>query len=180
VHNSIPFIRPDTFTIDLPAEWSINFNSAYGGPAKPILVKNLKTWEKFADSTIKYYSGTAVYSQTFTIDDPRINSQNRTTIQFDSIYNIATVKVNGVECGTLWTYPYTLDISKALKQGSNKITIEVTNSWHNRLIGDNLLPEQDRITWTTAPFRLKDKPLLPGGLTGKIRLTVYQQAREVK
>ncbi len=180
VLNSIPFILPDTFEIDLPPGWSIKFNSASGGPAKPIIVDNLETWEKFADSTIKYYSGTAVYSQSFTIDASRFNSQNRTTIQFDSIYNIATVKINGIDCGTLWTYPYTLDISKALKPGNNNIAIEVTNSWHNRLIGDNLFPGQNRITWTTAPYRMKDKPLLPAGLNGKVRLAIYQQSREVK
>ena len=88
----------------------------------------------------------------------------------DSVYNIATVKINGINCGTLWTYPYVLDISKAVKSGENKIEIEVTNTWHNRLIGDNLLPPGKRITWTTAPFRLKDKPLLPAGIIGEIKL----------
>jgi len=46
----------------------------------------------------------------------------------------------------------------------------VANTWANRLMGDNLLPEKDRITWTTAPFRLKDKPLLKAGILGNISL----------
>jgi hypothetical protein len=37
------------------------------------------------------------------------------------LYDIATVKVNGIDCGTLWTPPYLLNISKAIKQGENKL-----------------------------------------------------------
>jgi hypothetical protein len=33
--------------------------------------------------------------------------------------------------------PYEIDITKAVKKGENSIEIEVTNTWHNRLIGDN-------------------------------------------
>ena len=80
------------------------------------------------------------------------------------------MKVNGINCGTLWTPPYQIDITKALKSGKNTIEIEVANTWHNRLIGDNLLTPDKRLTWTTAPFRLKDKPLLPAGLVGEVKL----------
>ena len=83
---------------------------------------------------------------------------------------MATVKINGRDCGTLWTPPYRLDISDAVKPGINTIEIQVANTWANRLMGDNLLPEKDRITWTTAPFRLKDKPLLKAGILGNISL----------
>jgi hypothetical protein len=93
-------------------------------------------------------------------------------MKFDSIFNIATVKINGINCGTIWTAPYELDITKAIKPGENKIEIEVTNTWHNRLIGDALLLPEKRTTWTTAPFRLKDKPLLPAGLIGNVTLIV--------
>jgi hypothetical protein len=55
-----------------------------------------------------------------------------------------------------------------LKQGENKLEIVVTNTWANRLIGDNDLPENKRIAWTTAPFRLAGKPLLPAGLFGPV------------
>jgi hypothetical protein len=90
----------------------------------------------------------------------------------DSIYNIASVKVNGIDCGTIWTAPYQVDISKALKEGPNSIMIAVINTWHNRLILDEALPPSKRVTWTTAPFRLKDKPLLPAGITGNIKIIV--------
>ena len=96
------------------------------------------------------------------------------SIELDSVYNIATIKVNGINCGTVWTYPYSADITKALKQGENILVIEFTKTWHNRLIGDNLFPAEKRITSTTAPFRLKDKPLEPSGLTGNIKFITRQ------
>jgi hypothetical protein len=90
------------------------------------------------------------------------------------LYNIATVKVNGIDCGTIWTHPYSVDITKTIKQGENKVEIFVTNTWHNRLIGDELLPQEKRVTWVTAPFRLKGKPLLPAGIVGEVKLIVRQ------
>ena len=84
--------------------------------------------------------------------------------------NIAEVKVNGIACGILWTAPFKADISKAIRQGENHITIQVTNTWANRLIGDHKLPEDKHLTKTTAPFRLDGKPLNEAGLIGPISI----------
>jgi hypothetical protein len=34
------------------------------------------------------------------------------------------------------------------------------------------LPQEKRVTWTTAPFRLKGKSLLPAGIVGSVKLVV--------
>jgi hypothetical protein len=151
--------------------WNIQFDTAYGGPSQPVIVKEgnlLTSWTFSDDPSIKYYSGTAVYTHTLDLD--RKYRKNEISLHLQALYNIAAVKVNGVYCGTIWTQPYELDITKALKPGINKIEIEVSNTWANRLIGDQLLPPDKRITWTTAPFRLKDKPLLPAGIIGRVFL----------
>lgn len=67
-----------------------------------------------------------------------------------------------------------MDITQALKSGTNQLEIEVTNTWHNRLVGDQQLPENKRITWTTAPFRLEGKPLLEAGLFGPVKLLLKE------
>ncbi len=85
-----------------------------------------------------------------------------------TIANIAEVSVNGKDCGTIWTFPYKVDISDALKKGKNSIVIKITNTWANRLIGDEKLPKEERLTWTTAPFRLDGNPLLKAGLLGPV------------
>jgi hypothetical protein len=152
-------------TLDNP--WQVQFDTAYGGPARPVQADTLTAWNQSADSAIRYYSGTAVYSTTFEWNAAALR---RTWLQFDSVYNLATVQVNGVDCGTAWTYPYRVDISKALVAGTNRVSIAVSNTWANRLIGDSRLPEPQRITFTNAPFRLQGKPLLPAGLTGRVYL----------
>jgi hypothetical protein len=78
------------------------------------------------------------------------------------------VKLNGRSCGICWTYPFIVRIDNALRKGENKLEISVTNTWANRLIGDHNMPENKQITWTTAPYRLEGKPLLPAGLFGPV------------
>jgi hypothetical protein len=151
-------------------KWELRFEKHQVGSGYKIKLDSLKSWTSFSDTTIKFYSGTAVYSNTF---EWKETSPGQTINLFiDSLYNLATVKVNGVDCGTMWTFPYSVDIAKAVKPGSNTIEIEVTNTWHNRLIGDEMLPPEKRFTWTTAPFRLKGKSLLPAGIVGTIKLVV--------
>jgi hypothetical protein len=168
---SARFAPPVANEVNIAREnWIIQFNTEKSDKGNPVPITELKSWTSFTDTAIKFYSGTAIYSNTFKWKDQDVNQS--VLLQIDSLYNIATVKINGIDCGTIWTEPYTLDITKAIKPGRNTLEIAVTNTWHNRLIGDNLLPPDKRVTWTTAPFRLKDKPLLPAGLIGNVKLIV--------
>jgi len=159
---------PKTITIQtLTQTWSVQFAKSFGGPEKPVVFTSLNDWSKNANDAIKYYSGTAVYSQIF---NWLLKSANDLWLDVGKIYNLADVYVNGVFCGTAWTYPYRVNIGKALKKGRNEIRIEVSNTWANRLIGDHALPEDKRITWTNAVYRLDGKPLLPAGLIGPVKI----------
>jgi len=128
----------------------------------------LKSWTEDSMPFIKYFSGTAVYGTTYNFDKSP-DTLNVVELQMQNVLNIASVKVNGVDCGTVWTYPYHVDIKKAIRPGENKIEIAVTNTWRNRLIGDEVMPEM-RTTWLNSPYKLKDKPLLPAGIIGQVLL----------
>jgi len=156
---------------DISKTWQAKFDTTYGGPSKPIIFNDLTDWTKNTDSLVKYYSGTAVYTKTFTFNG---NLKANSWIDLGDFSSIAEVKINGINCGTLWTAPHRLEISKAIKKGENQITIEVTNTWANRLIGDSKLPENKRITKTTAPFRLEGKPLNPAGLLGPVVIQIEE------
>jgi hypothetical protein len=166
----VPFIPPVSKIIPVKAKWNLSFDPKFGGPSGTLTIDELKSWTSFPDSSIKFYSGAASYKNSFTWNES--DKKKTLWLQIDSIYNIATIKINDIDCGTLWTPPYLLDITKALKQGENKIEIVVANTWANRLIGDLRLPVEKRITWTNAPLRLANKPLLPAGLVGKVALIV--------
>lgn len=157
---------------NISTNWVVKFDSASGGPAPAQQWVELKSWTDHPDSTIVHYSGTATYSKSIYFTKP--SSLQKTVLKLEGVHNIASVKVNGIFCGTVWTAPYELDISTALQQGNNVIEISVSNTWHNRLIGDEKLSPEKRVSFTTAPFRLKNKPLLPAGLTGNIYLRMYK------
>ncbi len=148
--------------------WRIQFDSSYGGPQEKLVMNKLKLWNESDDPGVKYYSGSAVYYNQF--DIMKIKKGKPVWICLENVYNLATVMINGIDCGTIWAKPYKLDISKAIKQGVNNIEIKVASTWHNRLIGDQLLPESERITWTTAPFILEGRPLLPAGIEGSVKI----------
>jgi len=156
---------------DISKSWQAKFDTAYAGPSKPVIFNDLTDWTLNADSLVKYYSGTAVYTKTFNFNG---ELKDKIWLDLGEFYSIAEVKINGINCGTLWTAPHRLEISKAIKKGENQITIEVTNTWANRLIGDSKLPENKRITKTTAPFRLEGKALNPAGLLGPVVIQVEE------
>ncbi len=164
-------LKVDTFHLNQP--WQIQFDTAYGGPVNPLQPIALKSWTESANDSVRYYSGTAVYSNTIKVNRKLLKS-GRVLLSIDSLYNIAEISINGKYTGAIWTLPYQLDISGALEKGINIIEIAVSNTWHNRLIGDQQLPANLRRTWTTAPFRLQGKSPEPAGITGDIKLFIYR------
>ncbi len=49
---------------------------------------------------------------------------------------IAAVTVNGRQVQTLWAPPYRTEIAEYLREGENRLRIEVTGTWFNRLVYD--------------------------------------------
>ena len=151
----------------LDENWDLQFDSQFHGPEKPIRIKKLFDWSTSQEEGIKYYSGTAIYTKEFQWNG---NMNQKTWLELGQIENIAEVSLNGQDCGTIWTYPHRVALSGKLKKGKNRVTIKITNTWANRLIGDQKLPKEERVTWTTAPFRLEKTELLPAGLLGPVSI----------
>jgi hypothetical protein len=47
--------------------------------------------------------------------------------------------------------PYRLNIEELVREGENKLEIQITNLWINRLTGDINLPEGEKFTRTNRP-----------------------------
>ncbi|EKJ92190.1 alpha-L-rhamnosidase [Bacteroides finegoldii] len=132
---------------------------------KTVVRKDFFDWSKEEDEQIRYYSGTAVYKTTFRWKD-KLKKGQPVYLNLGKVCNLATVRVNGVDCGTVWTAPYRADITSALKKGTNELEIEVTNTWANALKGvDEGKAPYDGI-WTNAKYRKQEDTLLPAGLLG--------------
>jgi hypothetical protein len=63
-----------------------------------------------------------------------------------------------------------VDATGALKPGANEVKIKVTNSWVNRLIGDQQPDATTKYTFTTVKPHKANSPLLPSGLIGPVYL----------
>lgn len=151
------------------SKWKVNFNTT----DRDMEVAELFDWTSSADEDVKYYSGTATYSTTFKA--PKISKGSRVLLNLDGVHDVATIKVNGKECGIVWTAPYTVDITDAVKKGKNELTIDVTNTWANALLGaDEGKAPFDGI-WTNGKYRRAEKTLIPAGLTGPLSLTVISE-----
>lgn len=153
--------KKETVAVSMDGAWKVDF----GG--KTAEFSMLSSWSDHADPAIKYFSGTATYSKTFTLSQ----KENASTYLLDlgSVKNLAEVIVNGQNLGIVWKAPFQIDISKALKSGENQVEIRVVNTWVNRLIGD-AQPGAQKTTFTTMPFYQANSPLLPSGLLGPVRV----------
>jgi hypothetical protein len=153
----------------ITAPWTVTFPSGWGAPAS-LQIPELKAWKDFDISPeAKAFSGTATYTAKFEID--KLKKDERLELELGRVEMIAVVSLNGKKLRTLWTPPYRLDITDAVRTGENTLSIEVTSTWFNRLVYDAGLPEAERKTWTIAGPS-NDKELRENGLLGPVELII--------
>ena len=110
-----------------------------GAPEKVSFPK-LQSWSENSDPAIKYFSGTATYRKSFNVPADFLGDGKRLILDLGAVSNLASVKVNGIDLGVGWYAPFRFDATSALKSGENTLEIAVTNTWANRLIGDEQEP----------------------------------------
>jgi hypothetical protein len=152
----------------LTGKWDLHFDPRWGGPAK-LTIDSLIDWTKFKQFDIQHYSGTAIYYKNFHLD-AGTSKKRKLLLDLGEVHEIASVKVNGIDIGVVWTKPAQIDITRAVHAGENKLEITVVNLWPNRLIGDEGLPAEKRFTITNMHKFTKDTPLFPSGLIGPVKL----------
>ena len=127
---------------------------AYGDePAQPVDLPHV--WEDQPGR--QHYSGAATYTTSIDLDAV----EGRVSIDFGDcevseggsaehgmvgpsyrvavrgpVGEVAQVRVNQIDCGLAWAPPYRVDISDALRSGTNQIEITVYNTAANALAAD--------------------------------------------
>ena len=156
--------------MEISGPWEVSFAPGWDAPKK-ITFDQLADWTQRSEDGIKYFSGKATYRRTFDIPDSASRAPHPALIlDLGKVNDLAVVRVNGRELGTLWHPPYRVDIATAVKPGANTLEIDVVNTWNNRLAGDAALPVEQRHTSITAPTVNKNSTLLPAGLIGPVTL----------
>jgi len=160
---------------EINGAWTVHFDPKWGGP-ESAQFDQLVSWPTRTEPGIKFYSGTAVYEKTFTLPDSALRAP-RSALWLDLGYlrELAEVKVNGKSCGIVWSLPFRVDISGAVKSGENKLEVEVVNFWPNRIIGDASLPAAQRLTQTNIRKLTAKTALEPAGLFGPVKLLAVKK-----
>lgn len=173
--------------MNLEGDWTVAFDTTWGGPAK-VVFESLIDWTTRKEEGIRHYSGIALYSKTFDMPESSLKKSGL-YLDLGIVKNMARVRLNGKDLGVVWTSPWQVNISNAVKKKGNILEIEVANLWANRLIGDESLPDDGvkdgkwpdwiikgtprpgkRYTFTTHHFYKKDDPLMESGLLGPVKI----------
>ena len=150
--------------------WTVRFDPKWGGP-ESVEFTELESWTKRPEECIKYYSGTATYSNSFNF---RGKAGEVLFLDLGEVKEIAEVRLNGKRLGVAWTKPFRVEATGAVVGGENKLEIDVVNLWPNRLIYDGQLSRDKRLTTTNVKKYYEPQTgghkLLDSGLLGPVRL----------
>jgi len=156
----------------LNGPWKVSFSAGKRGPAEPVTFEKLYDWTSSSNDSIKYYSGTAVYSTSFNLTG--VPKGHRVFLTLGKLTAIAKVSLNGKAVGGTWTAPWQVEVTGDLKEGTNVLEIAVTNTWVNRLIGDSMLPADKRQTWCPVNSYKPTSPLQSSGLLGPVTIQLVK------
>ncbi len=155
--------------LDLTSDWWLTFDLGDEG-VRTERAKELFDWTTSPEWRLKYFSGTVTYRTTF-----RYRAKgDRVILQLPAVYDVAAVKLNGKKCGIVWTAPYEVDVTEAIRRGENELIIEVQNTWANALRGADMGKAPYRHIWTNATYRLSSEELLPAGMVGELKTKTIQ------
>ncbi len=159
--------------------WDVQFTKNWGAPEK-VTFPELVSWTESPDKNIRHYSGTGTYTKTFDYQKPTDRTA-KVYLDLGQVGKVAELRLNGQSLGIRWTPPYRYDVTDVVKSGENSITIEVVNTWANRIIGD--VNEGENYTKTNLKVKgsrgllWSETPLLPSGLMGPVEIQVVQPVK---
>jgi (4-O-methyl)-D-glucuronate---lignin esterase len=154
----------------LQGPWNLGFPANWGAPPQ-ITLGLLSSWTNSSDPGVKYFSGTATYTKQIDAAAAWFRPGAKIVLDLGNVKEIAELSVNGKSVGgILWKPPFRADVTSALKSGTNRIEIKVTNLWPNRMIGDAQPDAQKKYTFTDFPFYKANSPLMESGLLGPVSL----------
>lgn len=148
--------------------WQVQFDPVCGGPVEAVTLDTLTDWTQHPDPRIRYYAGTATYSNSFQLSRKDLSARH--TLSMDRPGAVVQVIVNGQDAGIVWCAPWRIDITPFVKKGRNRLQLRVTNTLWNRLVGDANRPASSRISPLTHEVAQPDASLVPSGLVGEVRI----------
>lgn len=138
-------VPPPPAAMTLEGPWDVSFKPP-AGIAKTLRFDKLASWTESPDEGIRYFSGTAHYVRELEVPSQWLEPGLRVELDLGVVRDMAEVILNGQPVAICWTAPFRVDLTGSIKAGHNRLEIAVTNTWANRLIGDQQQPED--CNWT--------------------------------
>ena len=161
--------------LKLTGPWDVCFPAGWGAPDS-VTFAELKSWTEHENPGIRNFSGTARYKTQFAIPRQWFEKDSKIYLDLGKLWTLGEVTLNGRSLGIVWKPPYRIEITNAAGTGQNKLEVEITNTWANRLVGDAKLPPDQRYCKTnikhsgTPGIPWEDIPLRESGLLGPVEL----------
>jgi hypothetical protein len=134
----------------------------------------------------KHFSGTGRYEIAFELPEDYWGPDKLLQLDLGKVGNIAEVELNGVNVGAIWMRGHTLDITNAVRTGSNHLEVFVTNTLINRVsnfqapqpIPEHLVPLYGKSPASFSsriPPEIGFDPLPASGLLGPVKIKVLKK-----
>jgi hypothetical protein len=163
---------PENAEFNLQGEWRISFIE--GGPVLPAdrVIKNLGSWTDYGKE-YREFSGTAKYVLQFRGVE---KTADNWILDLGLVGESARVSLNGRLVGTVWSFPYRIQLDQQLKE-VNHLEILVTNLMANRIA----YMDRANIPWRKfyninfvninyKEFDASSWPPMPSGLIGPVHI----------
>jgi hypothetical protein len=163
----------------LPRPWKLAFPKGMGAPGS-LLLEGLISWTDSPDPGVKYFSGTASYSNSFVVPEEHPQKAYSFVLDLGKLKEVAEVFINGKSAGILWKEPFRVDITRFVKPGDNALDVAVTNLWNNRIVGDLQPGNETAYARTNMKKRFSAQtPLISSGLLGPVKISYALNVRSV-
>lgn len=155
--------RPTGEEISLDGAWRLSLP----GVLETELPKGPRWWTDLGAPSAGI-AGVGTYATEVELPD---GAGRTAVLNLGDVGDLARVRVNGVDCGIVWTAPWEVDVTAAVRPGTNTVEVEVANAWMNRLIAEAASPTGE-IFGPVAGVYFADAPVQPSGLGGPVVLRI--------
>ena len=169
---------PKTTTQKIEGSWDVYFPHGWG--FTPIQsFDRLIDWTAHADPELSIFSGTATYHTSFTADSNMLAGDADISLDLGKVGEVARVYLNGQEIGTSVFPPHKFSVHGLLREGENFVSIDVTNTWLNQLIGEAGKPlaeqrTQSNVGSSDGSRHWSNYAPQPSGLLGPVTIRARQ------
>ena len=171
-------IPPQTNAINGP--WTISWTD-YDEATHSRAINDLKSWTQM--DGLELYSGMVDYESSFSI--PAKDLSRHWELDLGEVCHSAEVWINDEPAQCVWTTPFRLNISEAIRAGRNTLRMRVANLSQNRIIDMQRkhvswqkyqLEENDFVGYCEK-LRLDKLTPLMSGLLGPVQLLNYREPK---